>query len=311
MDESILVMDNISSEGFRSGPRLQLDLPHFQVMMKTIAEYHSLTYAMRIAKDPRLEQLKSGLITLAWVEPDKTKHNFYNTLYGIAFERLFAYVKRKPDSIQGTMKQELNAIRTRFLDEPSAFLEMFREDDPLFSVILHGDYNRNNVLYKYNEETGDPEELRMIDFQEVRYASPAIDIFFLLYMSSTPELRESHWDELIKLYHSTIITNLVLMLDCKDETDPRLEPYSYANFQRHFARFAFYGMLVTLQFLPWMDSPNHECEALSAEFERDMTSEKFRVLATEIGGDSSNEKVIQGIQHASKMGYLKFLTKDA
>lgn len=305
IDECLLAMEDLSVKGFKGGPRLQLDYNHLTLMIRKIAQYHSVQFAMRIENDPMLETLKSGITSLPWKSQGDPAENVYEIIYGAAFQRMFDYLDRNPELINSPqMKEEVELLRERFGKDPVSFLELFREDDKAFSVIQHGDYNRNNVLFQYSADT--PTDLRIIDFQEVRYGSPAFDLFFFLYMSTTPELRDKHWDEFLHLYHNEIWQHLKDLLKCTD-SDPRLQPYSFESFEKHFHRFAFYGPLVTIQFLPWMDAPEEELEPLSSEFETDMKSEKFKSLLLSVGGDSSNRKIAQALQHACSRGYLSFL----
>lgn len=308
MDECVLAMENLAVDGFKGGPRLRLDIDHLTLMVKKIAQYHSVQYAMRIENDPKLEAMRQGLTTLRWKIPGDPKDNVYEIIYGAGFERMFEYLDRHPELLNTPqMKEEVGILRQRYEKDPVTFLEMFREDDKAFSVIQHGDYNRNNVLFQYSAE--DPEKpmaLRMIDFQETRYGSPTADLFFFLYMSTTVEVRARHWDELLRLYYTGIRENLKDLLKC-DDSDERLAQYSCANFEKHFRRFAFYGTMVTIHFLPWMDCKPEEVELLSEEFTHNMKSDKCHQMLLSVGGDASNQRVAEALQHACSRGYLSFI----
>lgn len=309
IDECIIAMENMSVSGFRSGPRLTLDMAHLQLMLKTISEYHAIQYAMRIEGDPQLDVLKKELVTLRWKEPPGSVPNLFEVFYPPAFQRMFEYFDNHPEVYtNASMKEDIELMRKRFGEDPVALLELFREDDPKFSVILHGDYNRNNVLFQYESENSNrPIALRMIDFQEARYASPAIDLFFFFYMSTTAEFREQHWDDLLRFYHDGVWRHLKELLKCDNDSDARLQDYTYDKFLGHFSRFAFYGVMVTIQFLPWMDADPKELEPLAAEIVRDMKSELCRKYMLAVGGAASNLKVAQAVQHACNQGYLSFL----
>lgn len=43
-----------------------------------------------------------------------------------------------------------------------------------------------------------------LDFQLARYASPATDISYTLFCSCSQQLREKHFDDLIKIYHNSL-----------------------------------------------------------------------------------------------------------
>lgn len=308
IDESLLIMENLSSRGFKGGPRLQLDVKHLALMVEKIAQYHAVQFAMRIEGDPMLDTLKSGITALPW-KTDKPVDNVYEYIFGAAFERMFDYLDQHPEMYTTEkMRHEVGELRNRFGKDPVSFLEYFRVEDKPFTVIQHGDYNRNNVLFQYSRENPElPVDVRMIDFQEVRYASASFDLFFFLYMSTTAESRERHWDELIGLYHNCIWRHLKDLLNCQTDQDERLQQYSVENFQRHVARYAFYGTMVTIHFLPWMDAGEEELEPLANEFTHNMKSEKCKQLLLNVGGDASNKKVAEALQHACSRGYLEFI----
>jgi hypothetical protein len=45
---------------------------------------------------------------------------------------------------------------------------------------------------------------KMIDFQLARYCSPALDISFFIYSCTSEELRDKHYDDLLKVYHDSL-----------------------------------------------------------------------------------------------------------
>lgn len=302
--ETVLAVKNISPEGFRNGPRLHLDLDHLYLMAKTIAQYHSVTYAMRIKKDPQLEVLINGIKPLPFKEANGGK-NLYDILYGVGMERIIEFLDKQPKDEE--FSKNIENLK-KFQKNPTDLLSKFLEDDKIFSVITHGDYNRNNVLFKYSSPNGfdSPSAVNMIDFQEVRYGTPAIDLSFFLYFNMCPELRKTHWMDLLKYYHSNLITSLADILKCKPD-DEILKDYFYENFDKHFTKFGMYGMMICIHFLPWMDCPAEECDRLSYLFENEFHSQAFWDLSITAGGDSTNVKIVEVMQHASEMGYMKIM----
>lgn len=302
--ETVLAVKNVSPQGFRNGPRLHLELDHLKLMAKTIAQYHSVTYAMRIKKDPQLDVLIKGIKPLPFKEADGSR-NLYDILYGVGMERIIEYLDRQPKDKE--FSKNIENFK-KFHKTPTDLLSKFLENDEIFSVITHGDFNRNNVLFQYSSPTGfaNPSALNMIDFQEVRYGTPCIDLSFFMYFNLKPELREAHWKELLKYYHSHLIASLADILKCKPD-DEILKDYFYENFDRHFTKFGMYGMMICIHFLPWMDCPEEECDRLSYLFENEIHSKEFWDLSILAGGDSTNFKIAEAMQHASKMGYMKIM----
>lgn len=94
------------------------------------------------------------------------------------------------------------------------------------AVVCHGDCWNNNLLFKYDvsvqrfvwrfqtkkkksnhwgfvQSTGKPVEIRFLDWQIARYASPACDITHYLFCCTTKALRDQHYDSLIRIYHNS------------------------------------------------------------------------------------------------------------
>lgn len=247
--ETLLVLENLAPRGYRLGNRINLTVDELMLMTKAIAQYHACTYAMRILKDPELETLIAGIIPLGFERTDG--RSLYDILYKIALKRLFEYLDNKPEELDSEKFQEnILIFRKRYENSPLKLMERFRRIDETFSVILHGDYNRNNVLFKYDNVNGNeiPIDLRFIDFQEVRYGTPAMDLAFFMYMNMPPELLKTDlFERLLKNYHFHLIEALCELLHCQKEDDC-LEIYSYDNFYNHFRYFAFYGAMVSVHF---------------------------------------------------------------
>lgn len=66
-----------------------------------------------------------------------------------------------------------------------------------YSVLGHGDCWIMNFLLKYTNDK--PIHAKMIDFQLLRYGSPALDLAFFFYSCTTQKLREAHYDSLLKV----------------------------------------------------------------------------------------------------------------
>ncbi|XP_053658851.1 uncharacterized protein LOC128707919 [Anopheles marshallii] len=300
--ETFLVMENVAPKGFRTGPRLDLDEAHLTLMAEIIARYHACSYALRIQNPAAMDNLVQKIIPLNFIQDGKIFFESYDMVFRLAAERLFLYVDACPEELDSEQfKKHIHILRTKYGPNQSLLMQQLLARDPTYSVILHGDYNRNNVLFRYADET--PVEILMIDFQENRYGSPALDLSFFMYMNMTPELRERFWEELLHRYHRQLMQTLCEVLRCP-ATDPRLEPYSEVNFLQHFSRFAMYGAMVALNFIPTMMSSEQECAEISGYFEQDIHSEGFRRCTLTIGGDVVNRRITAVMRHASKMGYM-------
>ncbi|KAG5673217.1 hypothetical protein PVAND_003281 [Polypedilum vanderplanki] len=308
-EETILVMENLIPEGFRTGPRVDLNEDHLTLMAKCIASYHATSFAMRIKKDPMLEKLAEKLIPYSFLANDGSEPNVSKVFYKYRLERVFAYIcSEEKFHSNKEFIEKVRKLKRIAYDCPLKFMEIFLVKDEIFSIILHGDYNRNNVLFKYDSEDGynNPTDIRMIDFQEVRYASPAIDLSFFMYMNLPGELREELFDKLLEIYHKNLMTSLTDILKCSTN-DPRLEPYNFENFMAHFSKNAFYGAMVAMVFIPMMACPEEECAKMIDLFDNDYESEELHKLNLTAGGRNVDERVSGILYHAFNKGFMDIL----
>ncbi|CAG9808590.1 unnamed protein product [Chironomus riparius] len=304
--ECVLALENLTPQGFRLGPRIDLDEKHLSLMVEHIASYHAVSYAMRIKNDSMFGELASGLNPFEFLSDDGKEMQSYNILYKIGLERVFTLAEKTEELHSDTaLMDSVKKIKEKMYERPVVIMQKLLAKDDTFCVFLHGDYNRNNVLFDYEKSEGfdSPLELRMFDYQETRVATPTIDLAFFMYMNNIPTI-EGIWDELLELYHRTYMKCLIDILKC-EENDPRLLPYSYENFINHFTKHAFYGVMTCFHFVPFMACSSEECERISYLFETDMKGDEFRQILQVCGGKSLDDRLISALVHSHKKGYLK------
>lgn len=305
--ETLVALENLKTSGYRMGPKIDLDEAHLRLMIKNIALYHSLSYALRITKNPMLHELASKLEPLSFLSDKGEELKSYKRLFTVGMERFFNLIDKdsKYHFSEGFL-EDVNNFKSKFFAEPMLQMEKYLKRDDTFSIILHGDYVRNNVLFKYGETDGfdNPKGVKMYDFQEIRFATPAIDTAFFMYMNIHQSQRDELWEPLLQYYHETLIASLTDILKC-ETSDPRLTPYSFTNFQNHFARHAFYGVVVSLHYVPWIASPLEDTQQIAHWFETDMNGKEFHQITQTCGGADVDDRIVTIVKHASDKGYMK------
>uniref|UniRef100_A0A182K9H8 CHK domain-containing protein n=1 Tax=Anopheles christyi TaxID=43041 RepID=A0A182K9H8_9DIPT len=306
-EETFLVMEDVSGAGFVPGPRLNLDQPHLMLMARKIAQFHACSYALRIGgQREMLDRLVQRIIPLNFLQDGKVFFESYDIVFKVVFERLFRFFDEKPELLADvSVRERVDALRLKYGTNPSELMQRCLERDELYSVILHGDYNRNNVLFCYENEV--PQDVMLIDFQENRYGSPALDLSFFMYMNMPPEAwANGGWEQLLTVYHRELIRCLCDILQLQPDDEP-LQPYRFDALQQHLKKHFIYGAIIAIKFLPCMLANEQEVQEIVHHFHKDVTADAFRQIYLIAGGETVNERISQVMTHAAQQGYLNML----
>lgn len=305
--ETILVMENAQTAGFKSGPRLNLDEIHLNLMVRKIAQFHACSYALRLIDNEKLAQLVESIIPLNFTQDGKVVFESYDVVFRETQKRMFGYfASRRNQFNENGVYADIEMLKKTYGDNPSQLMQRCLHRDDTYSVILHGDYNRNNVLFKYDDEKA--VDVLMIDFQENRYGSPALDLSFFMYMNMTESLRNSHWDTMLHNYHDELLRCITEITNIP-ATDERMEPYSFPNMMAHLSNFFVYGAIIAVKFLPVMMGSAEDVAEIVHYFHNDIYANAFKKVMHRSGGEEADQRVAGVMSHCSQRGYLKFLWK--
>ncbi|KFB37381.1 AGAP002008-PA-like protein [Anopheles sinensis] len=306
-EETFLVMEDVSASGFIPGPRLNLDQAHLRLMARKIAQFHACSYALRIGgQSDRLRALVERIIPLNFIQDGKIFFESYDVVFKVVFERLFKYLEGKPELLGSDfVRDRIRKLKQRYGTTPSELMQRCLSRDETYSVILHGDYNRNNVLFRYENEV--PNDVMLIDFQENRYGSPALDLSFFMYMNMPPEAWENGaWEQLLTLYHEELMRCICELLKLPPNHSS-LEPYRFEKMKQHLQQHFIYGAIIAIKFLPCMLSSEAEVAEIVHHFHTDVTADAFRQIYLVAGGQVVNDRISKVIVHAAEQGYLDLL----
>jgi hypothetical protein len=167
------------------------------LVLKALAKMHALFFSI---KDQKPELVKSFVGTEDFL--------LYITKKGKTLLKAW-YEGQKREAWKALEKVENADIRrkvTVFLERDMT--EMLEEvvgtnvAEP-YSTMCHGDVWNNNMMFRH-DKNGNPVEVKLLDFQIMRYGSPVLDVVHYIFTSTTKELRDQHYQEFLDVYYDTL-----------------------------------------------------------------------------------------------------------
>ncbi|XP_075984504.1 uncharacterized protein LOC142982070 [Anticarsia gemmatalis] len=254
--EYCVVLQDLKKDGFAMMERKQgLDVKQFYLVLKKLAHFHALSLAMKTQKPEEFYKLvdgEKGIREFLFVEE---KYHLMKHFFKKLADDSISMVE---EELSGSEDKEMYLERfRRYCDDGLYILvmgELVKPVEPL-AVICHGDCWNNNFMFKY--VNGELDDMRLVDYQLVRYASPALDLVSVLYLSMERKLRTKHYTALLNYY--------------TDELYTRLQEMGYENgikgfnrdtlfemLQKEIKRCLPYGMGVALMLFPIMTCSSEE-----------------------------------------------------
>ncbi|XP_035454921.2 uncharacterized protein LOC118279355 [Spodoptera frugiperda] len=233
----VLCLEDVSLYQFGTAVRQEgIDLQHCKLTFKILAQFHALSFALKDQKPEVFGKLKTQLTEVYYHDRLWDWYSrFWKRISGVAID---AVEKEYPDSIYVEKIKEF-AVPERYQN----MIDAATKTDET-AVISHGDSWTNNFLYKYVE--GSPVDAKIIDFQLARCATPVLDISFVIYACTTEDLREKHYDDLLKYYYEILSTQI---RDLGSDPD---KVYPWDLFISEVKKYSYFGLAFSFESTPFI-----------------------------------------------------------
>lgn len=196
-DDYVLVIENMKSKGYIvNDKKLGLSFSQLKLIIDQIATWHGLSYAYNQSNEGKEMQLPKTF--------ELNSRVFVMFKYFLA-EGLqnASYALKNKDEYKdiADMIKNIHPILQEL--ENAAF---FSPKNAEIQCLVHGDLWNSNILLKYSEDDQEtPTDVCFIDWQMTNWGMPVADLHYLLYSSTTYEVRKNHLDNLLKLYYDKFI----------------------------------------------------------------------------------------------------------
>ncbi|XP_039760279.1 uncharacterized protein LOC120633934 [Pararge aegeria] len=263
----LVVLKDLKELGFVMPDRRQgLSIEQCYFVLKHISHFHALSLAMKNF-DPEgfyeLLNVHDGISEVFFLTENI---EYYKSYYTEAIRNAVTMVEEElhdtPD------KDKYLEPFKRFCSEDTFFQTMVDRVTPRepLAVICHGDCWTNNLLFKY--VNGDIAEMYIVDFQLARYASPASDLAFLIYLCMDRDQRKEHLDGLLSYYTDELYARLTEMSDGNIMDKETLTDM----LQEEFKKSSHFGLGSALDMYPILTCDSNEAPNLYQERESEVVS---------------------------------------
>eukprot|EP00095_Tigriopus_kingsejongensis_P002246 maker-scaffold133_size323035-snap-gene-2.28 protein:Tk02246 transcript:maker-scaffold133_size323035-snap-gene-2.28-mRNA-1 annotation:"GJ18730" len=158
------------------------------------------------------------------------------------------------DSMGSGLKIILSACGEEFAKSYQGFLDegkcpmklkdqLFEPSQYPFTTLCHGDAWFNNMLFKY--EGSEAIQVCLLDLAIIRWVSPATDLVYFMFLSTTPEFRKQHTQEMLEFYQGKLSEYL-------KHLGENGSLYSIDQVTTDYEKCKFIGGLMALMILPYV-----------------------------------------------------------
>lgn len=204
--------------------------------MQKLAKLHASALAVKLNNPQQFDKWNMHLEEIIYRDVSET--SIMRSCTEMCVKSIVQYL----DMIEPRTR-ELQTIKDHivtYLDKTyDAMRRLFIAPKQKYDTLCHGDPWVNNLLFLYDND-GRIIDLKLVDYQIIRYTSVSTDILYFMYSSVQSSLIERSFESLIKIYHNEFINELR-----RSHVDDKiLAELGIQWLDTELRTYAFYGMLI-------------------------------------------------------------------
>ncbi|VVC43033.1 Protein of unknown function DUF227,Protein kinase-like domain,CHK kinase-like [Cinara cedri] len=289
--QDMVVLESVCLHEYRLSDQLvYLDFDHLAVALRTLAKFHGLSYRAKHDDPVKFAETIAGVKETQWDADGQwyVRGDGLGKLLETALDRL---AERHGDGMAA------RRFRTELLGDARRTLRHVMEPVEPSAVLCHGDFNWNNLLFRY-DSGGRPVDVMLVEMSNVRYGSPALDLSFFLYMNTDRRLRDARWDELLDAYCAALSSAV------SDSAGAVWVP-DRARLDEEMREHSFYG-LAHVSFSVRLMAEEHR-QVDPAEF-INVDDDEALCLLLAFGGDRATDTLADAVQHFLDISYNRTMS---
>jgi len=220
-----LVLEDLTTLGFKMANRHdRLDSLHCTLALKNLAKFHAASVALYDKNPNGMDVYVESIYTDKNLDMmRKFMDTSFNALANVV-EKWSGFEK---------YGDKLRLIIPTICDR---IMEIVKPVPDSLSVLTHGDFWVNNMMFHYCPETGKPDQVRFIDFQLARYSTPVLDLQYFIHTSASELVRSEYTEHLLQVYH-TELRDQLKTLGCD------LHIYTFEQMKKEYEDRSLFGLM--------------------------------------------------------------------
>ncbi|VEN61960.1 unnamed protein product [Callosobruchus maculatus] len=187
-ENAVLLLENVIASGYQTMDRhLGFDYVQACAVLRRLAQFHAVPLALKLKDRATFDEKILPLMECSRPERDFKPPE----------------KEEKDDTFENIFKECEDCVRAiPMLDRPPFQIKRDNFSEPI-STLVHKDMWINNIMLRTRDR-----EVKIVDFQNYSYDTPATDLIFFLCGSVGLEVLEKHFDELLRYYHENFVDTL-------------------------------------------------------------------------------------------------------
>ncbi|XP_050070014.1 uncharacterized protein LOC126558105 [Anopheles maculipalpis] len=187
----LVVLEDLTARGYSvENQTFGLSYEQSKMAIEKLAFFHAASAALLSENGQLFAKFSKG----TFHNEHKDKLNYFPDAIRIVGE-LAAEI-----GISQTMAEKIQKLPAKTLQKA---IEAYESDFKGLKVLNHGDFWTNNILFKY--QGNELVDAIFVDFQNCVLGSPIIDLVYFLASSPAYDVLQKHRDELVYIYHETLV----------------------------------------------------------------------------------------------------------
>ncbi|KAH8409100.1 hypothetical protein KR009_006842 [Drosophila setifemur] len=251
-----IVLSDLTASGYVLHNRfLDLSVEQVRLVIRSYARLHALSLAAKRQWPERMHPLQQLVDIFEQRREDHALGVYFENLKGSALSALIS-------PADDTYRARLEAYFSRGSYFQLLLPLVNGSNCEPFAVMCHGDCWNNNILYKVGQRPGELEDVRLIDWQLMRYASPVTDLAYFLFTCTSRTFRQRHMRDMLEEYHAELGQHLTRLGERVDQVLPK------SAFEEQVATKSAVGLLLAMMVLPIVTMQGQDVPDLQAISER-------------------------------------------